>query len=1254
MSSLNLRAQITGLLVLFISALVLLTVITFNALDNAEERLQNVVRFDAEKLQLLEQVRSTMFAQQRAEKNMILAQAPAEMDRFEQAFNEYDIAYSRLRNQLEPLIDAENRVRLTRLESAQNNYRQVFRRIVEATRKRDNTSAFRLSNVEARSRTDEVEALLDGLVDYNRQAARERLERGEAERQATAQSILLTVVVVGLLVTGIGVYFLNNLISRLNRLTEHAQRVSQGDYSQVLEDTRQDELRTVYDAFNQNVLSFRDVIRQAEAVSQGDFSREIEVRSQEDTLSLTLQKMTEQLRNTSAENERQSWFKSGQNELAMVMRGDPEPEVLANSVLKQLVPYLEAQVGVFYLRDGNQLNLLGTYAYRRRNDDRPSYQLHEGLVGQAAQEQKLIIFRDIDPDRLELQIDTGLGTYPPVTVIAMPLIVDNEVLGVIEMGSLRNYSDFEYEFMDRAAESIAVVLNSARARARVNRLLEETRKQAEELEQQQQELQASNEELQSQQEELQAANRNLEEQQRQLETANRELESKSADLEAQRRVVDRKNQELERSGQELERKAEELARSSKYKSEFLANMSHELRTPLNSMLLLSELMKNDQEGNLTPKQIEFLQTIHKSGRDLLSLINEVLDLAKVEAGKMDLHPESTPLNTLADELLARFDAQASQKKLQLQQQIAEHTPAEITVDRQRLEQILRNLLSNAVKFTESGSVTLHIGRPAPATEDLISTSLTPETTVAFSVTDTGPGIPQEKQSLLFEAFQQLDGSISRKYGGTGLGLSISRELALLLGGVIRLSSQPGQGSTFTLYLPETAPEREEEPTASAPSTPLPSVAPEPQGMEPSVPHTPSLAPASAKASKPVPRAIPDDRDHLAAEKSTLLIVEDDPTFAAIVAQFARDRAFQVLHAPDGESALELAAEHQPQGIVLDIDLPGINGWHVLSELKKSQQTRHIPVHFMSGLEQPDKVREAGAIGFLSKPASQGDLAQALGRIEEIAAKKVKNLLLVEDDDATLTALQELVRSDSIDVEVARNGNDALEILRQGHSDCVVLDLRLGDMSGFDLLELLLKEKIECPPVIIYTGAELTREQERTLHRYTDSIVIKGVQSQERLLSEITLFLHTLGDAFSREKQMLLHKLAQQETELAGNTVLLVDDDARNTYALTQLLEQQGLIVLPAFDGNEALQVLDAHPEIRIVLMDIMMPEMDGYECTRRIRSNPDQAHLPIIALTAKAMREDRKKCLDAGANDYLTKPVDTTKLLSLMRVWLQK
>jgi len=800
-----------------------------------------------------------------------------------------------------------------------------------------------------------------------------------------------------------------------------------------------------------------------------------------------------------------------------------------------------------------------------------------------------------------LTVCSGLGEAEPLTIAAIPLIHDKRLIGVVEVASFRPMARRELDLLEQVRQVLSAGVGVCISRRLVDELLEQTQSQTEELRVQQEELQQSNE----------------------------ELEERAQMLEQQREQIRAKNREVEEASRELQRKADELERTSAFKSEFLANMSHELRTPLNSLLILSRLLMDNREGNLNQKQIEFARTMNDAGNDLLNLINDILDLSKVEAGRLEFHYETMPLDELFGPLGAMFRPLAEQKGLRFECICAEHVPESICIDGQRTQQILKNLLSNAFKFTAHGSVTLRAFMPGEADNPLSLPA------IAFSVSDSGIGISPEKLEIIFQAFQQGDGSTSRKFGGTGLGLSISRQMARAMHGDIVLTSHEGQGSVFTLYLPL-------QQVDSAPDT----SARNRSGL-------PALPPVPQKSENTAVPALPDDRDRLQAGQKSILVIEDDLNFARILMDMVRERGFDALTAANGEDGLYLADHFLPDAVILDVMLPHVDGWGVMRLLKENPRTRHIPVHFLTCLEDRQKAMSMGAIGFVTKPADPDQLEEVFATIEKAISCSVRKLLIVEDNNAEAKSLLALLESRDVEISLAGSGDEAIGLLSREHFDCMVLDLGLSDMSGFDLLEHIRKQdENRRLPVIIHTGRNLTHEEELKLRHYTESIIIKGAKSPERLLNEATLFLHQVESSLKPDKQRMLRASLDKETMLEGKKVLLVDDDMRNVFSITSVLAGKNMLVVEAENGREALERLEEHPDVDLVLMDIMMPEMDGYETIRAIRKDPRFSRLHVIAMTAKALKGDQEKCLEAGASDYIAKPIDVDKLLSLMRVWL--
>lgn len=1035
------------------------------------------------------------------------------------------------------------------------------------------------------------------------------------------------------------------------------------------------------------IVDIRDemrVVAMAEAIAQGDYGISIEPRSEDDRLSHALNKMTATLRQLVERQAEDRWLENGVATVSDRLHGEHDHLSLAHNVLEAMVEVLEVRAGAFYLaQDQETLRLLKSHGGDGEIEARSILPRDQGFIGRAIGQGRVLTVNDLPPDYLK--VSSALGEAPATSLAVLPVYFANQLRCVIELGGHHPFDSRAELLLQRVAENIGVAVHTTEVRYELAMLLETTQEQAEKLQVQQEELRQTNQELQEQAKALASSEERLQVQQEELRVSNEELEERS-------RSLAEKNRELDRARRELETKARDLETSGRYKSEFLANMSHELRTPLNSILILSQLLAANKEGNLQPRQLEFANTIHNSGSDLLHLINEVLDLSKIEAGRMEINPDTVELKEMIDSLLGPFQAQAEQNGLRLSGEITPEAPATIFTDETRLRQILKNLLSNALKFTQQGEITLRCGRPARA-ELPTGLRLVPERAVYFAVSDSGIGIAADKLEVVFEAFKQADGTTSRKFGGTGLGLSISRQLARLLGGELSVSSCEGEGTTFTLWLPETlersqptpispgplaAPAKDERETTATTAAMGRETAAMPDGadgqqetpggagaaidsQEAAAPSQTNVAGVADEGAAGPPEQdanarLRDDRRSLGRDDKSLLIIEDDVTFASLMLDLAREKGYKGLVAEDGETGLHLADYYRPSGIILDLGLPGISGLEVMERLKKNPETRHIPVHFVSASDRSTELMQLGAVGFLTKPVSVEKLGEVFDRIEKLVESPVKRLLIIEDDLVQRQAIRALI-GDAGDVEVieAASGECALELLAGEHFDCVILDLGLGDMSGFDLLARIKDDpQIAKTPVVIYTGREISPDEEERLQQYADSIIIKGARSPERLLDETTLFLHRVEKSLPDEQQEIIKTLHHRESIFDGRTVLLVDDDMRNVFALSSVLEEHGLEIVVARDGREALAKLDEHPKIDLVLMDIMMPEMDGYEAMRRIRRDPARRGLPIIALTAKAMRGDKDKCLEAGANDYLAKPVDSERLLSLLRVWLYR
>jgi HAMP domain-containing protein/CheY-like chemotaxis protein/signal transduction histidine kinase len=997
----------------------------------------------------------------------------------------------------------------------------------------------------------------------------------------------------------------------------------------------------------------RAIAEVSTAVTKGDLTRSITVEAQGEVAALkdNINEMILNLKDTTQKNTEQDWLKTNLARFTRMLQGQRDMKTVAKMVLSELAPLVNAQQGVFYVNQSDNgqpiMRLLGGYAYSKRKNLANEFHPGEGLIGQCTLERERILVTNVPGNYVH--VSSGLGEAAPNNIVVLPVLFEGEAKAVIELSTFHTFSDTHLTFLDQLTESIGIVLNTIEANTRTEDLLQQSQSLAAELQSQQDELKKTNEQLEQQAESLRESEELLKSQQEELQQTNEELQDKAALLARQKAEVEAKNREVEEARWEMEEKAEQLALTSKYKSEFLANMSHELRTPLNSMLILSRQLAENGEANLSDKQVQFAETIHSSGSDLLSLINDILDLSKIESGMMGIEVSDVSIDDITAQLERSFHQLAQDKNLGFFIETGENLSPTVLTDDKRLQQILMNLLSNAFKFTEQGNVVLKIA-PAASDEryDLESLNRADEV-VAFSVSDTGIGIPTEKQRIIFEAFQQADGTTNRRYGGTGLGLSISREIARLLGGEIRVTSTPGEGSTFTLYLPRTyeaaragvAPIhknlRRDFKAIQAAWTPAETF------------DSQELAQFSSESP-----AILDDRNEIEEGDRAVLIVEDDLRFARILLDLTRAKGFKGLVATTGNMALALAHKYSPAAITLDIKLPDRDGWTVLDRLKHDSRTRHIPVHIITVEEHRRRALRQGAFTHLQKPVRNEDLAVTFNTIAAFAERSARKLLVVEDDDVQRMSVVELIGNGDVNTTAVATGQEALSKLQEEEFDCVVLDLKLPDMTGFELIEKLQTNGRSDMPIIVYTGKELTRKEERQLKRVAASIIIKEADSPERLLADTALFLHRVEANLPESKRRMIEQLNRKDPVLAGRKVLIVDDDVRNIFALTSALEAYNMNVVHAENGQKGIELLKATPGIEAVLMDIMMPEMDGYEAISAIRDMEEFQKLPIIALTAKAMKADRDHCLEVGASDYISKPLDIDQLLSLLRVWLYR
>lgn len=959
----------------------------------------------------------------------------------------------------------------------------------------------------------------------------------------------------------------------------------------------------------------------AAQISAGEY--DIRVNESENdalgTVSVSLNNMAKALKKSFTILSDNEWEQTGIAELNNVMIGEKSVEQLCRDIVDYVSGYTAADAAAMYVNENDLLHAVAGYSFVPAEDKR-TIQLGDGILGQAALSGKIMQVKGVEIDNIV--VSYALGDLKPSHIIAVPVIDNNRVEGAIAVVSVKGFSPREVEFLEAVSNNIGIALKSAQNRRRLQELLEETQAQGEELRAQHSELEGMNAELETQTEKLQASEEELRVQQEELQQTNEELAERSA--------------LLEERNLEIQKKSEDLEISTRYKSEFLANMSHELRTPLNSILLLSRLLSENTEDNMSDEQVEFARVINSSGNGLLGLIDEILDLSKIEAGKMDLEFADVAVSEITENLKGMFTVLAREKNIEFKIE-DKNAPLVLKTDKMRLEQILKNLISNAIKFTAEGSVTVEIKKDTTNAKQVL-----------FTVRDTGIGIPREKQPLIFEAFQQADGSTKRKYGGTGLGLSISRELAKLLNGTITLESEAGAGSAFTLTVPIYSA------VAVQPVTVAPAYLNGPQAAAPAVPAEEERHPAYSYLSSAIPDDIADDRDTLTAADKTILIVEDDVNFAKTLLDFARKRGYKAIATVRGDQALNLALAYKPSGVLLDIELPIKSGWEVMEELKGNSHTKHIPVHIMSSHKLKKESLLKGAVNFLDKPVAYEQIPEVFRRIEHFVNREAQKVLIIEDNPKHAQALAFFLESYNINSEIKSEINDGVDALQRTGIDCVILDMGVPDRQAYDILESVKQTPgLENLPVIVFTGKSLSMKEELKIKKYADSIIVKTAHSYQRMLDEVSLFLHLVEENKNKEaKGINVKKQGPLNNILSGKTVLVVDDDVRNIFSLTKSLEALKMNVITAIDGKEALNMLAQHPETDVVLLDMMMPNMDGYETATRIRQNNKFKNLPVIAVTAKAMTGDREKCINAGASDYITKPVDVDQLLSLLRVWL--
>ncbi len=1209
-NNLSIKGKIISVVLLVVFLEILISVVGIYYLNHSENQLDYIVDIKSENIKLAARIHRNLVEINRAEKNLLLSNSLEEIDLYLSRITEAKSELESKLIQLKSQIEEQN---IQYVENFETSYAEFIRKneevqdiISHELLKADITqlqspekfmnfsgdAVISAKNLSRESYHNAASAMENLVEKIDEELGGQQII---ASKNATSELTIIIIIALASIVIGLvaGLWIARLISSNLNK-----------------------------------------VVHLANEIAEGKLDTKIEIESKDETgkLAEATEKMQISLLKSRNESEADDWLKTGIVRINDVIKGELDLPDMANKVITEISSYLDAQIGAFYLYEKNDkeevLTLLSSYAYQKRKNLSNTFKIGEGLVGQAALEKAPILIKNVPEDYIK--VVSGLGERIPQYICVIPFIFEGKVKGVIEIGTLNDFTDLQMEYLNQAMAAIAINVETARNRDELARALQKSQALTEELQSQQEELRTANEELEEQTQLLQQSEEKLKAQQEELEVTNEELEEKNESLQRQKR-------DIENARKEIEIKAEELAIASKYKSEFLANMSHELRTPLNSLLILSQILAENKNGNLDKSQVESASVIYKSGNDLLSLINEILDLSKIEAGRMDVHVEQINIKGLIENIKNNFHHMLDEKGLSLTTEVDSKVPESILSDNQRLMQIIKNIMSNAIKFTMKGGVTVKVNVP-PNNVDLSRSGLKPDNCIAISIQDSGIGISSEEQKIIFEAFQQAEGGTSREFGGTGLGLSISRELANLLGGEIQLVSEKGKGSTFTLYIPVRLVETK---IKIAPLLKIPE--------EPAIEViTDKKTPAT------VQHEIPDDRESLAKGEKSILIIEDDPNFAKLVLDQCHQKNFNGIVALTGEEGLELAVQYLPAAVILDLHLPGIDGWSVLDSLKNNPETRHIPVHIMSVEDSTLEAFRKGAIGYLTKPVKKEELDGAFQKLEGMLSKRIKDLLVVEDDQALRDSIIKLIGNGDVHCKATGSGKETLKELKANKFDCIILDLGLPDMTGFELLKKLEELEIDIPPIIVYTGRELTKEEEYELRNYAESIIIKGVKSQERLLDEASLFLHRMVENMPEKKRKMIADLHDTDVIFKDKKVLIVDDDMRNVFALSKLLSDKGITLLKAGDGLQALDILKHNQDVGLVLMDIMMPEMDGYETIKRIRAQEKFYKLPIIALTAKAMKKDYEDCIAVGASDYLPKPVDINRLLSMMRVWLYR
>ncbi len=1065
------------------------------------------------------------------------------------------------------------------------------------------------------SGVDELMKLQRQQMDVVQKQLHQIYDEEKKLRNRTLIFLLITIVVVIFLV----VFTIMAISSSLNALNRAAGKISAGESGLLIKSETDDVIGSLAESFLEIDRNNRKLAIAAEEIGKGNFEIEVSPRSEKDILGNAVVKMKSELQLFHEENEEKIWIHEGLAKINEAITGEKSVKDLLHDTLHAIAEYIDASTGIAYTKNNGSLEFTSGFAIMNDDAVPQKIQVGQSILGLAAEKQELIAMDDVPEDYLK--IGTATGSMPPKHIIILPFVQNKRVEAIIELASARPFHSYSHSFLNQLSHPVAVAVHIAKNRSRMQELLEETQAQAEELQSQQSELENINAELEAQAQKLQASEEELKVQQEELMQANQELEERS-------RLLEEKNQLISERNLEIQKKAEELEISSKYKSEFLANMSHELRTPLNSILLLSRLLAENKPENLNNDQVQYAQVIQSSGSGLLHLIDDILDLSKIEAGKMEVEYQQVPVQAMINDLEALFAPLAKEKHIEFVTRISKEVPSTIETDKLRLEQVLKNLLSNAVKFTGEGSVTLEVTNK-PGNNEFIS----------LSVKDTGIGIPKDKQHLVFEAFQQADGSTRRKFGGTGLGLSISKNLVELLGGEIKIESEPGRGSAFTIFIPVR--KASEKPTTFSQ-----------KNVQTQNEIVPSNQQPSTFRTTVIPQSLPDDREHIEPSSKTILIIEDDVAFAKALVEYTHGRGYKALVAVRGDEGIELARKFKPVGILLDLQLPVKDGWEVMQELKQDPETRSIPVHMMSSHQVKKESLVKGAIDFISKPVAFEQMQEVFRKIEQAIVKEKSKVLIIEENPKHAKALAFFLESYTVKAEISGSIQKGMESLKEKDVDCVILDMGIPDEHAYQLLEQMKQnQELENIPVIVFTGKSFSKSEESRIRKYADTIVIKTANSYQRILDEVSLFLH-LVEENKKTVEKKKEGLGAMSEVLSGKKILVTDDDVRNIFSLSRALEAHNIEVVSAIDGKEALKMLEKHPDIDLVLMDIMMPEMDGYEAMEKIRKMPAFRNLPVIAITAKAMSGDREKCIKAGASDYISKPVDIDQLLSLLRVWL--